>query len=302
MVDVSIIIVNYNTKILLEACLYSIYEQTKLISFEIIVSDNGSSDGSLSMLEEKFPQVIRIDNKANLGFGAANNRALAKASGKYILYLNSDTILLNNAVKIFFDYWENADNKDAIGALGCNLLNEKGQTIHSGGDFPTAGTEIVQNFLELFYVLKNSIPIIRHTHLGFANDIKPRHVGSIDYVTGADLFVKNDSFASFDERYFLYYEDTDLQKRMSLEGKERLLIDGPLIRHLKGMSDKSPSVLSFYRSIPKIHTQLSACKFLRKYRASRVKIFILKMIILLIWINPLLIRKTHSYISKLFAI
>ena len=106
--DVSIIIVNYNTKKLIKNCINSIYKHTKDVDFEIIVSDNGSVDGSVEMIKSEFPNVILIENNANLGFGAANNRGLKIAKGKYIFYLNSDTVLLNNAVKYFFDYWENA--------------------------------------------------------------------------------------------------------------------------------------------------------------------------------------------------
>ena len=124
--DVSIIIVNYNTKQLLKDCLNSIYEHTENISFEVIVSDNGSKDGSIEMLKAEFPQVILIENNANLGFGKANNKGLAIAKGKYIFYLNSDTILLNNAVKLFFDYFEENGKKENIGALGCNLLDKQG--------------------------------------------------------------------------------------------------------------------------------------------------------------------------------
>ena len=96
--DVSIIIVNYNTRDLLKDCLISIYKHTTEIDFEVIVSDNGSVDGSIEMLKQEFSQVVLIENNANLGFGTANNRGLAVARGKYIFYLNSDTILLNNAV------------------------------------------------------------------------------------------------------------------------------------------------------------------------------------------------------------
>ena len=100
--QVSIIIVNYNTKAFLYDCLKSIYEHTSGIEYEIIVSDNGSTDDSLQMISESFPSVKIIDNKKNLGFGAANNRALDIALGKYIFYLNSDTILLNNVTNEFY--------------------------------------------------------------------------------------------------------------------------------------------------------------------------------------------------------
>ena len=144
--DVSIIIVNYNTCDLTRNCLKSVFEQTKDIDFEVIVSDNGSKDGSIEMIKKEFPQVILIENNANLGFGAANNRGLKIAKGKYVFYLNSDTILLNNAVKCFFDYWENSPEKDTIGALGGNLLNEDGNVIHSGTDLPTAKSELYNFF------------------------------------------------------------------------------------------------------------------------------------------------------------
>jgi len=95
--DVSIIIVNYNTCALLRDCLASIYERTGGIAFEVIVSDNGSTDGSIDMIRKEFPQAALIENNANLGFGAANNRGAAVASGEYLLFLNSDTTLENNA-------------------------------------------------------------------------------------------------------------------------------------------------------------------------------------------------------------
>ena len=120
--QVSVIIVNFNTRELLRNCLNSIYSQTKDISFEVIVSDNGSVDGSVEMLRSDFPQVILVDNKANLGFGTANNKGLDVAKGEFVFYLNSDTLLLNNAIKIFYDYWKQHESEQ-LGALGCNLVD-----------------------------------------------------------------------------------------------------------------------------------------------------------------------------------
>ena len=92
--DLSVIIVNWNTKKLLEDCLGSIFKFTKDVGFEIIIVDNGSEDGSQSMLKKKFPQVKLIPNKDNLGFAKANNQGIKIAKGKYVLLLNSDTYLL----------------------------------------------------------------------------------------------------------------------------------------------------------------------------------------------------------------
>ena len=102
--DVSVIIVNYNTVELTKQCILSIYNQTKDVNFEIIVVDNNSEDNSVKIIENNFPQVILINNSDNIGFGRANNLGVEIAKGKYIFFLNSDTILLNNAIKIFVDY------------------------------------------------------------------------------------------------------------------------------------------------------------------------------------------------------
>ena len=155
--QVSIIIVNYNTKELIKNCINSIYKYTQDIQYEIIVSDNGSTDGSIEMLKSEFPNVILIENNANLGFGTANNRGLKIAKGKYIFYLNSDTVLLNNAVKIFYDYWENSSDKENIGALGCNLLDENFNIIHSFENFINAKKLLKDLTLDFLHILRLSI-------------------------------------------------------------------------------------------------------------------------------------------------
>lgn len=228
--DVSIIIVNYNTCSLTSNCLKSIFEHTKDVVFEVIVSDNGSKDGSVEMIKQAFPQVVLIENNANLGFGAANNRGLNIAKGKYIFYLNSDTILLNNAVKYLFDYWETSPDKDNIGALGGLLQNEHGCIIHSGGQLPTLTHEIL--FL-CRCILSSFGLIFNRTHT--------YSTGEIGYVTGADLFMQNNDDAKFDENYFMYYEESDMQYNLQHKGLKRVLIEGPKIIHLEGGSDKKKS-------------------------------------------------------------
>ena len=256
--DVSVIIVNYNTKNLL--------------------LDNGSTDGSFEAVSSRFPSVIWIANNRNLGFGAANNRALERAEGKYILYLNSDTAVVNNAVKLFFDWFETNGETENAGVIGCNLTDANGNTIHSCGAFPSVGREIKNNFHDLLRSVKCSIPVLRNGHFGSEPPAQKRVCGAVDYVTGADMFLRNDSYAMFDERYFLYYEDTDLQKTLSLSGRRNFIIDGPEIIHLKGQSGKTSSVLDFYRSLSKIHTQLSACIFEHKFNRHPVRRFLLKTI------------------------
>ena len=302
--DVSIIIVNYNTCEITKNCLTSIYEKTKEINFEIIVSDNGSKDGSIEMIRTEFPEVSLIENNANLGFGTANNRALAVAKGKYVFYLNSDTILLNNAVKIFFDHWENAVDKDTIGALGANLLDTQGHIIHSYGDFPDIDSVMKDTIKALYGTSKLTLlnVLFRKQISSYnQNSSEKKILGEVDSIIGADLFLKNDEHAYFDEHYFMYCEETDLQYRLARQGKKRLLIDGPKIIHLNGASSKKemPDTVRIFSTFSFITYNLSRIYFFRKHGVNRFKIFILKTALFFIWLNPLLFSKTKQYIPEL---
>lgn len=302
--QVSVIIVNYNTKSLLQNCLASVFEQTKDIEFEVIVSDNGSTDGSIQMIKADFPQVILLENSKNLGFGAANNRGTEAAKGKYILFLNSDTVLLNNAVKIFYDYWENSPEKETLGALGANLLDEEKNVIHSYGEFPgnkvalkdLAKMSVKNAILSLFYVFH--INADKFAHSTFALP----HTGAVDYVTGADLFVKNDDYARFDESFFLYFEEADLQKKLEQNKKTRMLIDGPSIVHLCGGSVDENYTIKRKGTFSRIQFEISRVRFLRKHYNSRFSIFLVKLMITFNWLNPFLFKNTKKYIKTIWSI
>src|SRR4030042_4812169 len=135
--DISIIIVNWNTKDLLRNCLNSIYQTVQNISLEIIVVDNASHDGSVAMVREEFPQVNVIENKENRGFGAANNQAISIMKGRYALLLNTDTVLKEHAVYELFSFME--AHPDAAMACG-QLLNADGSKQNSIASFPTLWT------------------------------------------------------------------------------------------------------------------------------------------------------------------
>ena len=283
--DVSIIIVNYNTRDLTFDCLRSIYEQTKDISFEVIVSDNGSTDGSIEMIAKEFPQAILIENNANIGFGSANNKGLYIAKGKYIFYLNSDTVLLNNAVKMFFDYWENSEDREQLGALGGVLLDHQHNTIHSGGIFPSyISICINQMKVMCFHLVKSLVSVFHLTHLyqkiqrniSLHEDVA---IGDIDYVTGADLFMKNNDFARFDETFFLYYEETDLQYNIAKKGLSRRIISGPRIVHFTRKLDRF-NISSFST----ICSQNSAVYYVKKNLGG--KALLLSFLIFIDRLNP----------------
>lgn len=244
--DVSIIIVNYNTKQLLADCLTTVFEKTRDIAFEVIIVDNASTDGSERYIKKRFPNMKWINSGENLGFGRANNLGAKCASGKYLFFLNSDTLLLNNAIRIIFDYAESRQH-EKIGTLGSWLLDKKGNPNNSFGFFRCATNEI--NYLLGKYQLPTT------------NDITKEK--DVDYITGADLFIKKRLFEGldgFDKNIFMYYEETDLQYRIALRGLSRKVIPGPRIIHLEGGSFENNG-LSFKRFLM---AQTSYNYYLRK--------------------------------------
>lgn len=222
--DVSIILVSYNTKDLTRDCLKSVYEKTQGVEFEIFVVDNNSHDGSAEMIEREFPEVRLIRNSENKGFGAANNIAIRQSNAKYIFCLNTDTILLNNAVKIFFDFMEQPENQN-VGVCGGALYDSDNCPTNYGGQFPSI-LHILQKF-----GLRN---IFKKKTINYEKDII-----NVDYITGADIFFRKsvlDLVGLFDENFFMYYEETDLCFRIKKQGYNvKLIIDAKII-HLESKS------------------------------------------------------------------
>ena len=301
-VEVSVIIVNYKTCELLRNCLRSVFEQTKDVSFEVIVSDNGSEDGSVEMVRNEFPQVVLVENKANLGFGAANNRGLDVAKGEFVFYLNSDTLLLNNAIKDFCDYWKTHEDEH-LGALGCNLVDAEGLLTESYGVFPKKGKllKAMVHHLAAFTV-KN---VMKFFHMDFSKlrpvPVYKKFIGDVDFVIGADLFVKKSEQARFDEKFFLYYEETDMQWRMAKAGLKRRLIDGPQVMHLvRGGRGKMDDVLR-YGSFSIIQSEISKVRYTKKNLSKPVS-FALKVMILLHWLSPYIFKNTRKYFGMMRSV
>jgi GT2 family glycosyltransferase len=156
--------------------------------------------------------------------------------------------------------------------------------MHSYGNLPTATHELNQKFL-------------KEPGENKKNDYnKPFEVG---YVTGADMFLKNDAFARFDERFFLFYEESDLQFQLKKAGKKSLIIPGSKIIHLERASDRTKNIPLKEISFSYIHFALSRIKYLRKNDNKRIIIFILKLISFIKWVNPFLLHSTSKYIFQL---
>lgn len=232
MVEVSVIIINYNTRETTLACINTVVEQSRDIAYEIIVVDNASTDGS----RECFAADKRIKymyNGENVGFGRANNIGMRVAQGKYLFLLNSDTLLIDNALKIFYDAAESFGSR--LGAMGCILLDKQQRPTHSYGQFITIGSSLSEPFLRLWNRLA-------HKESKMYRPTIPSGNLYVDYVSGADMFVPRNVFeqtGGFDKDFFMYAEDVDWQYRMSKAGLDRIIIGGPHIIHLEGGSDAS---------------------------------------------------------------
>ncbi|WP_131536256.1 glycosyltransferase family 2 protein [Pedobacter nototheniae] len=230
MVDVSVILVNYNTKDLLRQCLNSLYDKCQSLIIEIIVSDNDSSDDSNEMLEKEFKDVIIVKNNANLGFGKANNKAINIANGKYLFLLNTDTYLINDAIKILFEFMERDENSE-VACCGGDLFKPNGERQASYGNFPTIFDAISQlGFYKLYKQYYN-----KHLTGGALN--YDQNIKVVDYICGADMFLRRsimDKIGYFDEDFFLYFEETEMSYRICTNGYKSVLVPSAKIVHLEG--------------------------------------------------------------------
>lgn len=246
MLDLSVIIVNWNTKKLVEDCLTSIFKFTNDVKFEVIVVDNGSEDGSGEIVSNKFPQVKLILNRQNLGFTKANNLGIKIAKGKYILLLNSDTYLVENSFKKLV---EKAEKYENFGALGPLLLNEDRSIQQSVGFFP----HLPQVFWWMSFI--DDLPY------GFL--LKPFHVDhdyfyrkdqEVDWVTGAAIFISKkviDKVGYLDEKIFMYGEEVELCWRIKRAGFDVYYTPSTKIVHIGrgSLKIKSSAYIGEYKSV-----------------------------------------------------
>jgi len=247
----SIIIPSYNTKKLLRDCLTSIYKQTKEIKFEIIVVDNGSKDGSVEMVKKKFPKVKLIALSKNMGYGRANNLGAKKAKGEWLLFLNSDTKIINQAIDVILKKTGDWGLGTGSYILGCKLLNPDGSIQSSAGYFPTLPKVITTMlFLEDLPILNSLIKPYQQSKKSFYQKRQ-----EVDWVTGASLMIKKDLFkkiGGFDERFFMYAEEVDLCFRAKQKGAKVFYTPKAEIIHLKGASSKrgfETAVLGEYKGL-----------------------------------------------------
>ena len=230
-VDLSICIVNWNTEAVLRECLQSVYQQTRGITYEIFVVDNASKDKSVKMVKDLFPNVHLIVNEQNKGFAAANNQALRLANGRYILFLNPDTVIHDSAPEVMIQFME---RHSEAGAIGCKLLNEHGSVQHSIRKFPNFNVALLEN------TMLRRLPFLRRRVKDFKMEgFSFDKTEEVDAVCGAALLVRKDvldEVGPMDEGYFMFIEELDLCRRIRTRGHKVYFTPDAHITHFGGES------------------------------------------------------------------
>lgn len=234
MTKLSIVVLSYNTCDLLVDCLNSLEKVRQEVDFEIIVSDNGSTDGSIDTLKKHFKKVILVENGENLGFAAGNNAARKLVRGQYILFLNSDTIVHKNTLKKTVEY---LDKNSDVGAVTCKtVLPSGGLDRDARRSFPTPWVAI-SHFAYLDRIWPSSRIFSKYWY-GYIN---PDTIHEIDVLQGAYCLIKRsvlDRVNWFDEDYFLDGEDIDLCWKVKQLGYKIIYFPEVSITHVKKASKK----------------------------------------------------------------
>lgn len=224
-VDMSVVLVCWNNKAYLAPCLKSLYEGGLKSSFDVVVVDNGSTDGSQQMLAEKYPDVKLIQNEGNLGLGKASNQGIEVTNGRHVLLLNNDTLVNGSALDLLVEY---LDAHSEAGAAAGKLLNPDGSFQSGFAPFST--------LLEEFLIVTHIGEMIwsGYPSHGDSNEIK-----TTGWMSSACLLVRRaalDQIGLLDESYFIYGDETDLQYRLNKAGWKVFFLPESTIIHFGGRS------------------------------------------------------------------
>jgi len=253
--EVSVLIINWNTKDILRDCLHSVYETTPRDSLEVIVVDNASQDGSVEMVKNEFPAVKLVANSSNVGFAKANNQGIKAAQGRYVLLLNSDTVVLGDAIAETITF---ADANADAGVVGCRVLNADRTLQPTCFMFPSA-LNILLSSTYLYKLFPRSKLFGREHMTWWKRD----DVREVDVVTGCFMLIRRDVFDKIgllDTDYFMYGEETDFCYRCKKAGFRNYFYPSAQIIHLGGASSRQmePAMI--------LQARASILLFLRKHR------------------------------------
>jgi GT2 family glycosyltransferase len=248
MIDVSVIIVNFNVRYFVEQAISAVYKASEGLEIEVIVVDNASSDDSTALIQSKFPEVRLIANQENVGFGKANNQGIHEAKGKYILLLNPDTVVQENTLNACIQFMTR--HNDA-GAIGVRMIDGKGNFLpESKRSIPTPFVALCK--MSGLSALFPKSKIFAKYHLGYLSEHENHQV---EVLSGAFMFFRADllkKIGGFDEDYFMYGEDIELSYQVLKQGYKNYYIADTSIIHYKGESTKKGSlnyVKMFYEAM-----------------------------------------------------
>lgn len=226
--DLSIAIVSYNTRDLLLNCLQSVCERTTDVEYELIVVDNASRDGSVEAVRAGYPRVTVLANAENGGFAKACNQAAAVSSGRYLLLLNSDTIMRETALRTMVTC---LDRHLDVGAVSCLQRDADGRVLQSCFPFPSIRDHVRHS---------EELPAIVRRLAGTVPPIDSRNTQDVDWANGACLMIRKalfDRLGGLDERFFMYFEDVDLCRRVQQLGyRVRHVAEAEVVHLLGGSS------------------------------------------------------------------
>lgn len=231
MIDISISIVSYNTRDLLRACLQSLEARRDEVEMEIIVIDNGSTDGSVEMVGSAFPKVLLLDTGENLGYGRANNLGLKNARGRYFFVLNSDTEVQPGALRALVDF---LDERPKAGAVTAQLILPDGSIQSSCATDPNLMKVFwEQTYLDKLFPNNKITGGYTMTHWNYDE------VREVEQVAGAAVVIRREAWeqiGGFDPAFFMYFEDTDLCIRLRKAGWSIWFLPDARVHHKVGAS------------------------------------------------------------------
>lgn len=284
-VDMSVVLVCWNNKAYLDPCLKSLYEGGLKCSFDVVVVDNGSTDGSQQMLAEKYPQVKLIQNAGNVGLGKASNQGIEATNGRYVLLLNNDTIVNGPALDVLVEY---LDAHSEAGAAAGKLLNPDGSFQSGYAPFST----LLEEFLIVTHIGELLWP--GYPSHGDSNEIK-----ETGWMSSACLLLRRaalEQVGLLDESYFIYGDEADLQYRLNQAGWKVVFLPNSSIIHFGGRSmDRWKRRKMVYRG--KMMFYKKNYGFF-KTLLLRLMFFVMSLLKLLVWCGLFFIPRRNEQAKK----
>ena len=246
--ELSVIIVSFNVRDFLKQCVHSVLIASENIDCEIFVVDNNSEDGSIEMITSEFPVVKLIINNVNAGFSSANNQAIKKAAGRFVLLLNPDTVVENDTFSKCIDFM---NKRPDAGAMGIRMINGEGRFLpESKRALPTPGIAFFKSFGFSFL-----FPESRFLNRYYLPQTDNHETSLTEVISGAFMFIRREVLNKsglLDEDFFMYGEDIDLSYRLLQTGYKNYYFPEVQIVHFKGRSTEKNSfkdILYFYKAM-----------------------------------------------------